>query len=116
YWNRTAFVTEPTGHLIATFTIQPSGAGFRSRNSWNLFVSSDEWTAPIAAEEGPDGNVWFIDWYNIVVQHNPTPVGFETGKGNAYVTDLRDKKHGRIYRLAYEGEDSPGQQSGGFGE
>ena len=36
------------------------------------------------AEVGPDGNVWVIDWYNYIVQHNPTPAGFETGKGNAY--------------------------------
>jgi len=106
YWNRTAFVAEPTGHLVATFTIQPAGAGFRSRNSWNLVASRDEWTAPVAAEVGPDGQVWFIDWYNIIVQHNPTPVGFETGKGAAYETDLRDKTHGRIYRLAYQGDAS----------
>src|SRR5207237_2763388 len=35
YWNRTAFVTEPTGHLAATFVLQKEGAGFRSRNTWN---------------------------------------------------------------------------------
>jgi len=99
YWNKTAFVTEPTGHLIATFAIRSDGAGFRSRNAWNLVASDDEWTSPVAAEVGPDGNVWFIDWYNYIVQHNPTPAGFKTGKGNAYETELRDKKHGRIYRL-----------------
>ncbi len=33
------------------------------------------------AEVGPDGNVWVIDWYNYIVQHNPTPEGFKTGKG-----------------------------------
>jgi hypothetical protein len=54
------------------------------------------------AEVGPDGNVWFIDWYNFIVQHNPTPQGFRTGRGAAYETDLRDKKHGRIYRLVYK--------------
>ncbi len=103
YWNKTAFVTEPTGHLIATFVIRPEGAGFRSRNSWNLMASDDEWTAPVAAEVGPDGSVWFIDWYNYIVQHNPTPAGFKTGKGSAYETEVRDKKHGRIYRLAWTG-------------
>ena len=51
------------------------------------------------AEVGPDGNVWVIDWYNFIVQHNPTPAGFRTGKGNAYETALRDKTHGRIYRI-----------------
>jgi len=101
YWNRTAFVTEPTGHLVATFVLRPDGAGFRSRNSWNLFASNDEWTAPIMAEVGPDGNVWIIDWYNYIVQHNPTPAGFTTGKGNAYETELRDKKHGRVYRIVW---------------
>ena len=101
YWNRTAFVCEPTGHLVATFVITPDGAGFRSKNSWNLFASHDEWTAPIMAEVGPDGNVWVLDWYNYIVQHNPTPQGFRTGRGAAYESDLRDKKHGRVYRLAY---------------
>src|SRR5262249_12708445 len=103
YWNRTAFVTEPTGHLVATFELQPDGGSFRSRNAWNLLASDDEWTAPIMAEVGPDGNVWVIDWYNYIVQHNPTPPGFKTGKGNAYETDLRDKKHGRIYRIVSTG-------------
>ncbi len=106
YWNRAAFVTEPTGHLIATFMLRPEGAGFRSKNSWNLLASNDEWTSPIMAEVGPDGNVWVIDWYNYIVQHNPTPAGFKNGKGNAYESDLRDKKHGRIYRLTYHGGDN----------
>lgn len=111
WWNRTAFVSEPTGHLTATFTLQPQGSTFVARNSWNLIAGVDEWQAPIMAEVGPDGSVWIIDWYNIVVQHNPTPAGFETGKGGAYVSDLRDKKHGRIYRLTYVGnETSPGER------
>ena len=101
YWNRTAFVTEPTGHLIGTFVLDGQGSDFRARNPFNLLASDDEWSAPIMAEVGPDGNVWAIDWYNYIVQHNPTPVGFERGKGNAYETNLRDKKHGRIYRLVY---------------
>ncbi|MGE3408925.1 MAG: PVC-type heme-binding CxxCH protein [Pirellulales bacterium] len=105
YWNKAAFVCEPTGHLVATFMISPNGADFTSRNAFNLFASDDEWTAPIAAEVGPDGNVWVIDWYNYIVQHNPVPAGFENGKGNAYVTDLRDKQHGRIYRVVYLGKD-----------
>src|SRR5207249_2760480 len=102
YWNRTAFVSDPTGHLTATFVLRKDGAGYRSRNAWNLVASDDEWAAPIMAEVGPDGNVWVIDWYNYIVQHNPTPIGFKTGRGAAYETDLRDKTHGRIYRIVYE--------------
>ncbi len=102
YWNRAAFVAEPTGHLIATFLLEQFGTDYTSDNSWNLLASDDEWTSPIMAEVGPDGHVWFIDWYSYIVQHNPTPEGFETGKGGAYVTPLRDKTHGRIYRIVYK--------------
>ena len=105
YWNRTAFVCEPTGKLVSTFVLRPDGAGFRSNNPWDILASDDEWSAPIMAEVGPDGQLWVIDWYNIIVQHNPTPAGYKTGKGNAYEIDLRDKKHGRIYRVVWKGED-----------
>jgi len=101
YWNRTAFVNGPTGHLIGTYVLKPDGAGFRSTSPANLVASDDEWSAPIMSEVGPDGNMWMIDWYNYIIQHNPTPQGFKTGKGGAYETDLRDKIHGRIYRIVY---------------
>ncbi len=110
FWNQTAFVAEPTGHLVGTFSLTRDGAGYRSTSPMNLVASDDEWAAPIMAEVGPDGNVWVLDWYNYIVQHNPTPAGFKTGKGNAYESDLRDKKHGRIYRVTYgkaKGETSP---------
>ncbi len=101
YWNKVAFVSDPTGHLTATFCLQPAGTDYVARYGWNLVAADDEWAAPIDAQVGPDGNVWLIDWYNFIVQHNPTPQGFKTGRGNAYETPLRDKTHGRIYRLVY---------------
>ncbi|MEL6111072.1 MAG: glycosyl hydrolase, partial [Planctomycetota bacterium] len=99
WWNKTAFVCGPTGHLVGTFVLRRDGANYTSTSPTNLLASDDEWSAPIMAEVGPDGAVWVIDWYNYIVQHNPTPHGFETGKGAAYESDLRDKKRGRIYRI-----------------
>ena len=103
WWNKTAFVCGPTGHLVGTFVLRRDGANYASTSPVNLLASDDEWSAPIMAEVGPDGAVWVIYWYNYIVQHNPTPQGFETGKGNAYESDLRDKKHGRIYRVVPDG-------------
>jgi uncharacterized protein len=103
YWNRIAFVSEPTGRVLHRAILEPKGAGYAEKDGWNLMASDDEWFGPVDAQTGPDGAVWVADWYNFIIQHNPTPPGFENGKGNAYVNPLRDKKHGRIYRVVYEG-------------
>ncbi|MBK8504905.1 MAG: ThuA domain-containing protein [Saprospiraceae bacterium] len=103
YWNRVALVCEPTGHLLHKAVIEPMGAGFIEKDGWNLLASSDEWVSPVHAQVGPDGAVWILDWYNFIIQHNPTPPGFENGLGNAHINPLRDKTHGRIYRLVYDG-------------
>ena len=103
YWNRAAFVCEPTEHLVHLDWLVGQGSAFVARDGFNLMASTDAWTAPIAATVGPDGAVWVLDWYSPVVQHNPTPEGFQTGPGGAYQTPLRDKTHGRIYRIVADG-------------
>lgn len=103
YWNRIAFVAEPTGHLVGKLIINKSGSDFAARNDFSFLTSNDEWTAPICAEVGPDGALWVIDWYNFIVQHNPIPRGFVSGRGGAYETPLRDKRHGRVYRMTFDG-------------
>ena len=40
YWNRAAFVTEATGHLIATFILR-DWRRIPFKNSWNLLASND---------------------------------------------------------------------------
>lgn len=114
YWNRIAFVTEPTVRLVHNAIIEPEGAGFKESDGWNLLASSDEWFGPIHAEVGPDGAVWVLDWYNFIIQHNvfvPEQAPSEKilpftdqpkGVGNAFESDLRDKKHGRVYRVLYK--------------
>jgi len=109
YWNRIAFVCEPTGRLIHQAILEPDGAGYTEKDGWNFLASSDEWMGPVHAEVGPDGAVWVADWYDFIIQHNPTPTadwgGFkgENGKGNAYINPLRDRQRGRIYRVKYKG-------------
>ncbi len=111
YWNRIALVCEPTGGVVHNAIIEKEGAGFIEKNGGNLLASADEWVSPVEARVGPDGAVWVADWYNFIVQHNPTPTpergGYEaeTGEGNAYVNPLRDRQHGRIWRVVYKDAD-----------
>ena len=103
-----AMVCEPTMKLIALMDVQPSGAGYVAKDGFNLVASSDEWMSPVFAEVGPDGAVWFADWQNFIIQHNPTPSvergGYlaRTGPGGAHENPLRDSSRGRIYRVVWE--------------
>jgi uncharacterized protein len=101
YWNRVAFITEPTAHLIGQGVLEKQGAGYVTRDGWNLLAGAEEWVAPVHAQVGPDGAVWVSDWYNFIAQHNPTPPGFSNGIGNAYETSMRDRHRGRIYRVVW---------------
>ena len=110
YWNRIAFVNEPTGHVVHRAIIERQGSGFAEKDGWNIAASDDEWFAPVHAEVGPDGALWFLDFYDFIIQHNPTPIGpiaqehpFQNGRGNAYDTPLREHDRGRIYRLVWKG-------------
>ncbi len=107
---RKALVTEPTAKLIGLMDIQRDGGGYKARDGFNLLASTDEWMSPIFADVGPDGAIWLIDFYSFIIQHNPTPnpqsagIQATTGRGGAYKTenDLRDKTHGRIYRVVWK--------------
>ncbi|MEP6917471.1 MAG: PVC-type heme-binding CxxCH protein, partial [Acidobacteriota bacterium] len=110
YWNRIAFVNEPTGHVVHRAIIERQGSGFTEKDGWNIAASDDEWFAPVHAEVGPDGALWLLDFYDFIIQHNPTPGGaiarghqYLNGRGNAYDTPLREHDRGRIYRLAWKG-------------
>jgi putative membrane-bound dehydrogenase-like protein len=114
YWNRRAFVAEPTGHLIGMFRLDPRGSAFDAKNRWSFMASRDQWAAPVQVKVGPDGQLWVSDFYTLVAQHNPTPEYgeecCERGPGNAYETPNRDRLHGRVYRIVY-GDAAPGSKS-----
>jgi uncharacterized protein len=110
YWNRVAFVNEPTGHVVHRAIIERHGSGFIEKDGWNVAASDDEWFAPVHAEVGPDGALWFLDFYDFIIQHNPTPIGpiaqgyqYLNGRGNAYESPLREHRRGRVYRLVWKG-------------
>jgi putative membrane-bound dehydrogenase-like protein len=100
-----AMVCEPTMKVISLMDVQSDGAGYVAKDAFNLVSSSDEWMSPVFAEVGPDGAVWFADFQNFIIQHNPTPSvergGFaaKTGPGGAHENPLRDHERGRIYRV-----------------
>ena len=109
YRDRAAFICGPTGNLLGSYYITQKGAGYSAKNGFSFVASADEWFSPIVAEVGPDGHLWIADWYNFIIQHNPTPsigrggYAARNGRGNAHINPNRDRQHGRIYRVVWEG-------------
>ena len=103
-----AMICEPTMKNVAVFDVVRDGAGYAANDGFNLVASSDEWMSPVFAEVGPDGAVWFSDWQNYIIQHNPTPslerggYAAKTGVGGAHENPLRDHQRGRVYRVVWD--------------
>jgi len=108
-----AMVNEPTMKLIGLMDVKPSGAGYVAGDGFNVVASSDEWNSPVHAEVGPDGAIWYADFQNFIIQHNPTPSmdrgGYKatTGKGGAHENAHRDHERGRIYRVVWNQAKKP---------
>ena len=78
---------------ILRYKIEEKGGSFAGTELEPLVFSSDENFRPSDIETGPDGAVYFTDWHNPIIghmQHNLRDPN-------------RDKTHGRIYRVTYEG-------------
>lgn len=92
FWNKTAFVGAPTGKLLGRFQLKEDGQGtYKAINEGSFIASFDERTAPIQGKTGPDGNLYMIDWNNLIMMH-----------GGHLENPLRDKSHGRIYRITHK--------------
>ncbi|MCH2175151.1 MAG: ThuA domain-containing protein [Lentisphaeria bacterium] len=92
FWNRAAFIGGPTGKLLGQFNIEPDRKGsYIARNAESFVASFDEHTAPIQGKTGPDGNLYMLDWSNLIMLH-----------GGEIQSPYRDHSHGRIYRITHK--------------
>jgi len=66
--------------------VERQGSGFVGDHFDEPFWANDPWFIGFSLQSGPDGSVYFIDWYDKQVCHGQTPEGKETG---------------RIYRISY---------------
>src|SRR5690606_3504962 len=48
FWNRIAFVNEPTGRVIHRVIVEPDGSSFKEgEDGWNFVASADDWFGPV---------------------------------------------------------------------
>lgn len=103
YWDRAAFVSEGSGHLVNVDFMSPDKSSWKAIHkpaASNIFASTDAWTAPIATRVGPDGAVWVLDWYTYILLHNGINCEPYGGcPGGAWPNPLRNRSRERIYRV-----------------
>jgi putative membrane-bound dehydrogenase-like protein len=68
-----------------------NGTGYKSSHRQDLVVSADKNYRPVDLEFAPDGSLYIADWHNVLIGHMQ----------HSARDPLRDKEHGRIYRITY---------------
>ncbi len=71
-------------------TLSDDGAGFASQQRPKLITTADTSFRPVDVAVGPDGAIYVTDWCVAVIGHYQA----------SYADPRRDRKHGRIWRVA----------------
>ncbi len=80
---------------ILQYKLQEKDSSFGATEVEPIVFSSDPNFRPADVEVAPDGSIYFTDWQNTIVGHMQHNLRDPS----------RDKSHGRVYRVRYEGRD-----------
>ena len=78
---------------ILRYRLSDLGGSFSGQELEPIVSSSDPHFRPVDCKTGPDGAVYFLDWHNPIIGHMQHNLRDPS----------RDRDHGRIYRVTYEG-------------
>jgi glucose/arabinose dehydrogenase len=78
---------------LLNYKLSEDGAGLKWAEVDPILSSSDQNFRPVDAEVGPDGALYFLDWYNPIIGHMQHNLRDNT----------RDHEHGRVYRVTATG-------------
>lgn len=76
------------GHGLLWSRIARNGSSFKTSHGGELLAGNDSWFAPCDATVGPDGALYFSDWYDKRTAHPDPDADW-------------DRSNGRVYRLCY---------------
>ena len=88
---RVFYLANPITNQIQSIIATRAGERSTYRKGPNLLVSADKSFRPVAAQFGPDGCLYVIDWYNKIISHNEVPRNHPD----------RDRERGRIWRIRH---------------
>ncbi|MBM4004646.1 MAG: azurin [Planctomycetes bacterium] len=80
---------------ILRYKMEDKGSSFGATELEPILFSSDPNFRPTDLEIAPDGSIYFVDWHNPIIGHMQHNLRDPS----------RDRTHGRIYRVRYEGRE-----------
>ncbi|RYD26799.1 MAG: hypothetical protein EOP86_25425, partial [Verrucomicrobiaceae bacterium] len=82
------------GRCINQENLVPEGSGYVAKHLPDFLKANDPWFTGVSLKVGPDGAVYFIDWYDPQKCHKTDPLVWDRGNG-------------RIYRVKYDSTFKP---------
>ena len=98
-----AFMCEPVHNLVTRRILKPLGAtwaGVRAPTEQHseFLASADNWFRPVDLKNGPDGALWVVDMYRMIIEHPKWITADRLARINVCAGDTM----GRIYRVVPE--------------
>jgi putative membrane-bound dehydrogenase-like protein len=98
-----AFMCEPVHNLLTRRVLKPLGATFAgvrapSEQNSEFYASADNWSRPVDVKNGPDGAMWVVDMYRMIIEHPK----WITADRLARIDPRAGANKGRIYRIVPE--------------
>jgi putative membrane-bound dehydrogenase-like protein len=85
------------GHTVSWWTVQPTGSTVRAKYGGMLADSHDTWCGPTDVCVGPDGAVYFSDFYDQRTAHPDPDANWDRSNGRIYkITAANAKPPARI--------------------
>lgn len=97
---RSVFICEPTYNLVHRSVLHRRGVTFYSRRAADeqeseFLASTDHWFRPVQVRTGPDGALWIVDMYRLVIEHPD----YIPEKWHGQLDFHAGRGRGRIYRV-----------------
>jgi putative membrane-bound dehydrogenase-like protein len=82
------FMNNIHGQRLNTDILEPSGSGYIGHHGPDFLLTGDQASQILNMRYGPDGQVIFIDWYDMQACHRRE-------------VEVHDRSNGRIYKVSY---------------
>ena len=82
------FIGNIHGQRVNVDVPEARGSGYVGRHGQDFLNFNDKWSQVVNFRQGPDGGVYFIDWYDRQQCHTPD-------------FNAHDRSNGRIYKVTY---------------